>query len=374
MPRIDGYIDKIVPRTVLGWAVCHGLQSAPTVELFIDGRLVQTSVANLFRADVRDAGIHPTGWCGFRINLGIRERIAIDSEVDVKIRGFYQSLNNCPLRYKKEKLKANGSHKLLFMHIPKSGGTSVKDFLKHHYRRESSLTDLENIFWQDATIPENYDFLAGHIEILSLIKYMRLTQFIKFTVLRNPIERLASQISWIKAISAGLSEDQIRFAKKQTLSPLQRLSLNLCILDLSDRRTINQLMTDLLDPESWLNRGPCNAKHFNNNGQIRFFLDIPNSRPLCRDHLHAAMQTLRLFDYVLINEQLKDGIKRMVCDLKWTDMPPSPPRLNVMSENFGIDLSDSGTRDILSRAVEIDLEFYEKVSDRIRNPTRDAGR
>jgi hypothetical protein len=362
--EIEGYVDRIVPRAVQGWAVCPESESAPTVELFVNGQLAGSAVANLFRADVRDAGKHITGWCGFRIVLENQHRIPADAEIDIRVQGSDKSLNNCPLRFKLEKSGAALARKLYFMHVPKSGGTSVKHFLEGQYPRESALTDLENIAWQDSSLPHYYDLLAGHIEVIRLLKHMDLQQFKKFTVVRHPVDRLISHILWIRAVGANLSQQDIEASTSQRLPPLHRLSLKLCELDLSDHGTLDKLVTDLLDPNSWLNEGPCNARHFNNNGQIRFFLNVPNSAPLKRGHVRVALKTVELFDFVLINERLKDGLRQMAAALQWTDVPSRPARLNVMRKTFGLDRSDDRTRSILSRAVEIDLEFYATLNER----------
>jgi len=62
-----GHLDFSNDIACGGWACYSRLTSKfVNVQLFLNGVLAGTTVANLPRPDVKDKGIHPTGLCGFR--------------------------------------------------------------------------------------------------------------------------------------------------------------------------------------------------------------------------------------------------------------------------------------------------------------------
>lgn len=71
--------------------------------------------------------------------------------------------------------------KVLFIHIPKCGGTSVKKFFKMRREQMMALIHL--------TPQQLVDYLGPTHEYL---------KFYKFTVIRNPYERVVSDFFWFK--------------------------------------------------------------------------------------------------------------------------------------------------------------------------------
>lgn len=65
-----GNIDGYTGNELHGWVVKNGTnEGSVTVGLFVSEGLIETTVANMFRADVRDAGIGD-GMCGFSFPIG----------------------------------------------------------------------------------------------------------------------------------------------------------------------------------------------------------------------------------------------------------------------------------------------------------------
>ena len=90
----------------------------------------------------------------------------------------------------------NHEHKFLFLHLPKTGGTSI------------------NKFFNDKFDNNERDF--GH-PYLSDYKCNNFDDYFKFTVVRNPYDRLVSAFFYMKEYSNFQSD--INFRKKWKLNP-----------------------------------------------------------------------------------------------------------------------------------------------------------
>jgi len=67
--RVSGKVDRHAGNVVSGWATISHRKKAAEVELHINGACIQTTTADLDRPDIKAAGLHPTGRCGFRFVL-----------------------------------------------------------------------------------------------------------------------------------------------------------------------------------------------------------------------------------------------------------------------------------------------------------------
>ncbi len=83
--------------------------------------------------------------------------------------------------------------KFFFMHVPRTGGTTLSQLIKKKFNREGLLVG-ENAL-QYKRIPENLRFVMGHIDYRTYKKIEpNYKKSFKFTILRNPIERYLSHI------------------------------------------------------------------------------------------------------------------------------------------------------------------------------------
>ena len=112
------------------------------------------------------------------------------------------------------------SRKLLFLHIPKTGGSSVEKSLNLHPHQVSD--------------PQK--FLSGtgkhlqHLtyeEVLRLKKEESLFSYNKFCIIRNPIDRFFSEFQWRKKINHPLtSEMDVRMFAEHLISLKDQSRLN----------------------------------------------------------------------------------------------------------------------------------------------------
>ena len=95
----------------------------------------------------------------------------------------------------------SNEHKIIFVHIPKTGGTSIEKALK--------LTSRENGYGvnKEKKAVQHYDYNEYRYSLGA----EKFDKYYKFTISRNPYEKVISEFFWLK-FKAKLNEDN--FQKK----------------------------------------------------------------------------------------------------------------------------------------------------------------
>lgn len=97
-----GYLDEVTPDFIRGWARYLGNERTTTVALFIDGREVARTEANIFRQDLLDTERHSEGKCAFRFEDFDPSLLKPGSEVRVRATEDINDLGNSPHYYSSE--------------------------------------------------------------------------------------------------------------------------------------------------------------------------------------------------------------------------------------------------------------------------------
>ncbi|MDH3314994.1 MAG: hypothetical protein OER43_04385 [Gammaproteobacteria bacterium] len=94
-----GYLEVVDERICRGWAF-YPMQSgrAARVQIFVNDRHITTVVARLPRHDVKEKGIHPTGFCGFKVEWPVDTAPQVGDRVDARAEGDVKSLSGSPLQ------------------------------------------------------------------------------------------------------------------------------------------------------------------------------------------------------------------------------------------------------------------------------------
>ena len=98
--KARGGINKAVLKTGLlrGWARAAYHVDPVQVEVLVDDKLLTTIMADIFRTELKKPNIHPTGECGYEVDLkalGVKPT----STIAVRVRGEVNDLTNSPVSF-----------------------------------------------------------------------------------------------------------------------------------------------------------------------------------------------------------------------------------------------------------------------------------
>ena len=91
-----GNLGVISPSVIRGWAVIEDSTNVPEIVISIDGDELCTVKACIFRKDLLNAKIHPTGNCGFEVKDFNHIALKKGNIVRAFIRQTGTELNNSP--------------------------------------------------------------------------------------------------------------------------------------------------------------------------------------------------------------------------------------------------------------------------------------
>ncbi len=209
--------------------------------------------------------------------------------------------------------------KLLFVHIPKSGGITFRSILMDHYRGDEYINltrpDLEP---DKLNRLKNYPLLSGHMYYFDIAPLSH--DFKKITVLRNPIKRV-------------LSEHHYLYDRNHP-DPKKMLKGHLLPEDGDPIYTAKNIAC------------LCLSK-----------LNVHNPNITIEQHLESAKDALlNDFNFIGITEKMDETIS-LLCDFLGWDQVARAPMHNTTRFNY-----DHYSKDIINGIAErnwADIELYE---------------
>jgi hypothetical protein len=82
--NIIGYVDTISSTKIRGWARSKSSLKKVKLELKVDGEIIDTTTARIFRQGLKTKDIHPSGLCAFEFNL---EKEIKTNNIEVSVEG-----------------------------------------------------------------------------------------------------------------------------------------------------------------------------------------------------------------------------------------------------------------------------------------------
>jgi len=218
------------------------------------------------------------------------------------------------------------SEKMIFVHIPKTAGSSFRELLQEIYpRKRCVLIYSHEPDHLDALRKEveRADAICGHVSFGIHEFYGIEARYVTFV--RHPVDRVISLYRH-QAREPGSEYHQL-IARDMTLK-------------------------DLLRSEQY--------PQFNNH-MVRIIAGLPDSEPAHDRHLlERAEANLDLhFDFVGLTERFDESVALLGKTLGWTALP-SIPRLNV-DPDWGSVTVDEETRTEIVRFNALDLALYDSV-------------
>jgi len=224
---------------------------------------------------------------------------------------------------------ATGRRPLLFLHIPKAGGTALWGVLSNRFAADQCL---DTYYGRRATDEElnAAGFVTGHLSMSVLDRFE--PDPVSVTVLRDPIERALSVYSFFRE----LDEPPLGWPG------LERYD---AMLDLAKRHPL----------EEFIELAPELAEHYLGNWQARALgakrLDRADER------LEDAVEGLRRCDFVGLAERQDESVDRLTGLLGWAPLTPLP-RVNVTRTRVREEEISAAALEALRELTAVDRELY----------------
>jgi hypothetical protein len=103
---------------------------------------------------------------------------------------------------------------LLFIHIPKAGGTSLQLYFSEKYNIPLNNKSLYGDFIEKHKLQNKINTSLQHMKYLTIFEYkdffgINFDNINIITIVRNPYERIISDLFWSKKISIDTSKDKV---------------------------------------------------------------------------------------------------------------------------------------------------------------------
>lgn len=103
---------------------------------------------------------------------------------------------------------------LLFIHIPKAGGTSLQLYFSEKYNIPLNNKSLYGHFIEKHKLQNKINASLQHMKYLTIFEYkdffgINFDNINIITIVRNPYERIISDLFWSKKISIDTSKDKV---------------------------------------------------------------------------------------------------------------------------------------------------------------------
>ena len=357
-------IDRCHPNYISGWCY-HRFNKKKAVKLCLrhNGRVISRAAANLFREDLLELGLHPTGKCGFEI---IVDPAAVPSEAGeytltpvnstsplaVFSHDLSASLENTNI-WKPFKLflplSSCSGPRLLFMHIPKSAGTSFNTQVSKlfHRKKISTHIELENKA-RYPLLARKKKYLSGHLRFGVFKEYFCAADFRLYTIVREPYAHLHSHLKWMIRTAAEDSDNYFKHSNEV----IYQLGKKLAEIEFGRVERIEEFVSNLSNVE---------AKFFDNM-QTRYFCEQEIGR-VTEDDFRQAVNNIKEFSLIGLTERYEQFLQQFVAQNKLSS-PEKSGQLNRSGSPPLFDGTNPEIRNVLLPLVQYDLRLYDIIKKR----------
>jgi hypothetical protein len=236
---------------------------------------------------------------------------------------------------------------LLYVHVRKTGGTSLGRVLSNRFAEHHCLRMAHRPEHAGRAL-DGVRYVSGHVDF-SLLARFRQPPFV-VTCLREPIERALSVYSYYRSYPlehyAALLPDLGPDAYRRRVAAMR----------LAREHSIDEL----------IDRAPDVAREHLGNAQTRVLSGRPPESS--DERLDLALAALDRCDFVGLTERLDEASRWLIRRLGWRELGPMP-RVNVSRWRLRRDDLRPGTLDALRELTALDAELYRHAADRYERAT-----
>jgi len=212
--------------------------------------------------------------------------------------------------------------RILFLHIPKTAGTSLNAYLRSQYPPSAIAMHVESPALGRPWQPDDFadkKLVAGHLNYDTFSRLLDVDRYFRITVLREPRRQVLSQLAWLKRLSAPESE-----SVRNGLGPVFQGMINR-MAEVGPVRFLETLSG--LEIEVFYN------------AQSRLLVTKAQGDALDDSFLLSVFDRLASFDLVGLTEQLDDFLHLLAFHMGWRPAH-NIPRLNLARPAHYENISD----------------------------------
>ena len=348
-------IDRVNANYISGWCFHRFHPNRPVqLECYQNEQLQAAAEASIFREDLKVLGVHPTGKCGFEFIAETRDGFDFGQPLVIRPKGKSAVLADLSRQDRLDPGKPlTGSIRRLtrkklprtavFMHIPKTAGTSFNTLAQAIYPKGTAISQIELLpETKHNSLAKNYNYISGHLRFGRLQQCFssELTDF--YTILREPYAQLQSHLKWLIQTAANPEEKYF----KATNPVIYNLGVKLGQVVFSEMDSLSEFVDNLDVLEA----------AFIDNLQTRYFLHRQPER-VAPDDLDTAMVNSRRFRLIGITEKY-DSFVRSFGEINKLAFRVPDSRMNISTSAPLFDVRNEDVMNILLPLVETDLQLY----------------
>ncbi len=343
-------IDTINNQIISGWCYFRVLPTKPiTLSIYSGNKLIGKVISNEFRQDLFEHSFHPTGKCGFTFSFP--KGFQLKKNCSLKI--CTKSLYSCVLAsYRHDEVAQVSEEKLpslVFMHIPKTAGTSFNAYARQFFPAGKSITHIEEFPEDQANFIRTHKYIAGHLPLGTLTRLCPPEYCTYYTLLRDPMKHLHSHLNWLK----GIGSDPTSIFYKRHPRVIQNLATRL-------NKDLNKKTGDIKDIlQDFVQNLDGFERDFFDNIQTRYFLDYRPERVTSED-ARAAKENCSVFKRIGATESYKKFTQNF-CNENGLNYIEQAKPLNRSKQKILYDFASPDIKKILFPLVKYDMALYDYI-------------
>ena len=248
---------------------------------------------------------------------------------------------------------------VFFMHIAKTAGSYVNSLFETALGADRVATHIETCIGGSDALATAIDggilVFSGHVMfgLWRDIEGPLGLDFLKVTVVRDPIEHLASHIRWLDHYNNPEKRQSYRALDEHHQRVVDRVGA----IDFNDVGQLDRFLTNLTPAELRLFDN-CQSRYFISSG--RRTLDA--CRPLSLADCRALRTAMEEFDVIARQDRFETDIQR-IAETTRLPLVASDTRVNVAKSPRQMDTSNPLVRQVLGKRTLVDQWMWRTLSN-----------